>query len=143
MKKKAKNDFNDRLLIGSGNGVCRLRQQLNNDQASSPSPNAYRIRSAKPNAEASGAQHFLRWDIQNGFDDPDAKDDTIFNDLQKKLNVTVNPVQITWNDWQEKAKVWAASGQLPDIFPNAIATDNPACTARGQNKALLKRFRTI
>ncbi|MFA6857324.1 MAG: extracellular solute-binding protein [Treponema sp.] len=32
------------------------------------------------------------------------------------MNVTIKPVQITWNDWQDKTKIWAASGQLPDIF---------------------------
>ena len=64
------------------------------------------------------------WDIQTGFDAPKAKDDILYNDLTKKFNITIKPVQITWNDWQEKAKVWAASKQLPDMFANAVATDN-------------------
>jgi putative aldouronate transport system substrate-binding protein len=66
------------------------------------------------------------WDIQTGFEKPNAKNDTIYNDFTKKLNITIKPVQITWNDWQEKAKVWAASKQLPDIFANSLATDNTA-----------------
>ena len=77
-------------------------------------------------------------DIKNGFDDPGAKNDTIFNDVQKKFNITVNPVQITWNDWQDKAKVWAASGQLPDIFPNAIAVDNPSLYASWAKQGVIK-----
>lgn len=78
------------------------------------------------------------WDIQTGFDKPEAKDDTIFNDLTKKLNVTVKPVQITWNDWQEKEKVWAASGQLPDIFANALATDNRALYSTWAKQGVIK-----
>lgn len=63
-------------------------------------------------------------DIQTAFDNPAAKDDKIYNNLESKLNVKIKPVQITWNDWGDKAKLWAASGELPDIFANAVATDN-------------------
>ncbi|RCW48368.1 extracellular solute-binding protein [Paenibacillus prosopidis] len=76
--------------------------------------------------------------IQDGFDAQGAKEDKIFNDLQKKFNVTIKPVQVTWNDWQEKAKVWAASGQLPDIFPNAIAVENPALYASWAKQGVIK-----
>ncbi len=76
--------------------------------------------------------------IQDGFNAPGAKEDVIFNDLQKKFNVTIKPVQVTWNDWQEKAKVWAASGQLPDIFPNAIAVENPALYASWAKQGVIK-----
>lgn len=61
------------------------------------------------------------WGIQDAFDKTNAADDTIFNDLCKKFNITIKPVGITWNDWQEKNKVWAASGSLPDVFVDAQA----------------------
>ncbi|MFC5471818.1 extracellular solute-binding protein [Cohnella suwonensis] len=76
--------------------------------------------------------------IQDGFNAAGAKDDTVFNDMEKKLNVKIEPVQVTWNDWQEKAKVWAASGQLPDIFPNVIALDNPALYASWARQGIIK-----
>lgn len=60
------------------------------------------------------------WDIQSGFDAPNAKNDTVYNDLTKKFNVTFKPVNVSWNDWQEKAKVWAASKQLPDMFADDL-----------------------
>lgn len=63
------------------------------------------------------------WNIQDAFNTEGASEDTVFNDLQQKYNVTINPVQITWNDWQEKIKVWAASSQLPDVFPNDLAAN--------------------
>ncbi len=97
--------------------------------------------SSAPASEANAKQLELSisfMGIKDGFDAPGAKDDAIFNDLQKKFNITVNPVQITWNDWQEKAKVWAASGQLPDIFPNVIAVDNPAMYASWAKQGVIK-----
>jgi putative aldouronate transport system substrate-binding protein len=60
------------------------------------------------------------WDIQTGFNDPNAKKDTIQNNLQKKLNITIKPIQITWNDWQDKMKIWGASNQLPDLIANLL-----------------------
>ncbi len=64
------------------------------------------------------------WGIQDAFDSANAATDTVFTDLCKKFNVTIKPVGVTWNDWQEKNKVWAASGTLPDVFCDSNATDN-------------------
>lgn len=78
------------------------------------------------------------WDIQTGFTKPNASNDTIYNDMAKKLNITIKPVQITWNDWQEKAKVWAASQQLPDIFVNSLATDNTSLYQMWAKQGVIK-----
>ncbi|MBA2937370.1 extracellular solute-binding protein [Paenibacillus sp. CGMCC 1.16610] len=78
------------------------------------------------------------WDIQTGFDDANAKNDTVYTDLAKQFNMTVKPVQITWNDWQDKMKVWAASNQLPDIFVNALATDNPGLYETWAKQGVIK-----
>ena len=78
------------------------------------------------------------WDIQTGFDAPNAKNDTVYNDLAKKFNITIKPVQITWNDWQEKAKVWAASKQLPDIFADAVATDDTGLYVSWAKQGVIK-----
>ncbi|MBJ6361148.1 extracellular solute-binding protein [Paenibacillus sp. GCM10012307] len=78
------------------------------------------------------------WDIQTGFDNPNAKNDTIYNDLTAKFNVKIKPVQVTWNDWQDKAKVWAASSQLPDIFVNSLATDNPGLYTTWAKQGVIK-----
>lgn len=64
------------------------------------------------------------WGIQDAFDNANASTDTVFNDLCKKFNVTIKPVGVTWNDWQEKNKVWAASGTLPDVFCDANTSGN-------------------
>jgi putative aldouronate transport system substrate-binding protein len=56
------------------------------------------------------------WNIQDGFNDPNAANDTIYNELAQKFNITIKPIQVTWNDWMEKFRIWAASNQLPDVF---------------------------
>ncbi|WP_157793978.1 extracellular solute-binding protein [Paenibacillus donghaensis] len=78
------------------------------------------------------------WDIQTGFEAPNAANDTINNNLESQLNISIKPIQITWNDWMDKIKVWAASNQLPDIFANAIATDNPGLYQTWAKQGVIK-----
>jgi putative aldouronate transport system substrate-binding protein len=56
------------------------------------------------------------WNIQDGFNDPNAANDATYNELTQKFNITIKPIQVTWNDWMEKFRIWAASNQLPDVF---------------------------
>ncbi|WP_422659985.1 extracellular solute-binding protein [Paenibacillus sp. EC2-1] len=61
------------------------------------------------------------WDIDNVA--AKFEHDKIFQDLMKKFNVTLKPVNVTWDDYVQKYQMWAASGQLPDIFAtDAIGT---------------------
>jgi len=49
--------------------------------------------------------------------------DPIVQDILKKFNITIKPVNITWDDYGQKIQMWAASGQLPDVFAiDAIGT---------------------
>lgn len=52
------------------------------------------------------------WDANDVFED----DDEIYKLLQEKFNVTFEGVSVSWSDYKEKYKLWAASGELPDIF---------------------------
>ncbi|RXZ80922.1 extracellular solute-binding protein [Paenibacillaceae bacterium] len=49
-------------------------------------------------------------------------DDKWLDDLGKKFNVTFKPIALTWADWQDKLKIWAASGNLPDMFVHDFNT---------------------
>ncbi|MFC7677876.1 extracellular solute-binding protein [Paenibacillus sp. GCM10028914] len=61
------------------------------------------------------------WDIDNVASK--FEQDKIFQDLMKKFNVTLKPVNVTWDDYVQKYQMWAASGQLPDVFAtDAIGT---------------------
>ena len=54
------------------------------------------------------------WDIGQAIDNskPDAVRDKIYNDL----NITIKPMNVTWDDWTQKIQIWAVSDQLPDAF---------------------------
>ncbi|MDR1970477.1 MAG: extracellular solute-binding protein [Treponema sp.] len=87
------------------------------------------------------------WDVQDGFNDSNAKNDTIYNELASKFNITIRPVQVTWNDWMEKFRLWAASNQLPDLFASdASSGEYRTWATQGVIKALpddLSRFPNI
>ncbi|MFD0692669.1 extracellular solute-binding protein [Paenibacillus sp. GCM10027628] len=122
------------LLAGTALSACG-----NGESKSATTPSA----TAQQKSDGSAMSKTLElsaaaWDIQSGFDAPNAKNDAIYNDLAKKFNVTIKPVQITWNDWQDKAKVWAASNQLPDMFVDALATDNTALYETWAKQGVIK-----
>jgi putative aldouronate transport system substrate-binding protein len=78
-----------------------------------------------------------KWNIQDGFDDPNAANDTIYKELTQRFNITIKPVQVTWNDWNEKFRLWAASNQLPDLFaPDASRATYTTWASQGVIKAL-------
>ncbi len=127
------------LVVGTALSGCSKGDDKN--VSSSASPNVTAGTTQKPNDPAMDKQLELSvaaWDIQTGFDKPNAKNDAVYNDLAKKFNITIKPVQITWNDWQEKAKVWAASKQLPDIFADAVATDDTALYVSWAKQGVIK-----
>lgn len=54
------------------------------------------------------------YDIAKAMTDPQS--DALLQKVQKDTNLTFKPLGVTWNDYNEKYKLWAASGQLPDMF---------------------------
>ena len=79
--------------------------------------------------QASGEKMVIRisgWDLQEQFEAENAENDTIYNEMSDKLGIEVDPITVTGSDWTEKTNVWAASGQLPDLFYASVSTDNPA-----------------
>ena len=45
--------------------------------------------------------------------------DTMFGTyIHERFNITVEPMVITWGDFNERLQMWAAAGQLPDVFLN-------------------------
>lgn len=78
------------------------------------------------------------WDLQEQFNEENAANDTIYNEMSDKLGIEVDPISVTWNDWTEKNNVWAASGQLPDMFTAAVATDNPGLYRTWARQGIIK-----
>lgn len=63
------------------------------------------------------------WEVSKALADPSK--DAFFDKVQKDFNVTLKPVNVTWSDWQEKNKLWAASGELPDMFVDVLSATGP------------------
>jgi putative aldouronate transport system substrate-binding protein len=47
---------------------------------------------------------------------PANSNDAVLQTLYKKFNITIKPVNVSWDDYRTKISVWAASGSLPDLF---------------------------
>ncbi|MDQ6422153.1 extracellular solute-binding protein [Paenibacillus sp. LHD-117] len=61
------------------------------------------------------------WDVEAAV--AEIKNDPIVQEILKKFNITIKPVNTTWDDYGQKIQMWAASGQLPDVFAiDAIGT---------------------
>lgn len=61
------------------------------------------------------------WDIDSQL--ANASQDQFIQKLYKDLNITIKPINITWDDYTQKIQMWAASDQLPDVFSiDAVGT---------------------
>lgn len=66
---------------------------------------------------------FAMWDIGQAI--VDGQPDAVREKLYKDLNITIKPINVTWDDYMEKIQIWAASAQLPDMFAvDVVGTQN-------------------
>jgi len=54
------------------------------------------------------------WQIGDYF--PQGIEDKAYDQIKNDLNITVKPVIVTWSDYGEKYKIWAATNELPDVM---------------------------
>lgn len=54
------------------------------------------------------------WDSSEDAVNPQTE--PIYKAISEKLNITIKMQPITWDDYQTKIQMWAASNQLPDVF---------------------------
>ncbi|THF75709.1 extracellular solute-binding protein [Cohnella fermenti] len=54
------------------------------------------------------------WDVATNLTDPAT--DKLLKTVEEKTNLSFEAQAVTWNDYKEKFNLWAASGQLPDMF---------------------------
>lgn len=58
----------------------------------------------------------------------DVENDELAQYVFNKLNISVEPVAMTWNDYKEKVRLWAVSGELPDVSYYGITAPEEAAT---------------
>ena len=79
---------------------------------------------------------FAMWGVGNAFDNNNS--DAVREQIYKDLNITINPINVDWADYEDKIQLWAASGQLPDMF--AIDLFGTANYSKWINQGLLKEL---
>lgn len=57
------------------------------------------------------------WGVEDALSDAN---DPILKIIKEKTGVTLKPQNFTWDDSEQKTKLWAASGELPDVFAGAF-----------------------
>ncbi|SFA98286.1 putative aldouronate transport system substrate-binding protein [Cohnella sp. OV330] len=70
--------------------------------------------SASPSVTAAYDVSVALWDVGKNLTDPAA--DKLLKTVEDKTNLTFKAKAVTWNDYKEKFNLWAASGELPDMF---------------------------
>ncbi len=73
------------------------------------------------------------WNVESSL--ADHENDTVLKTIEEKFNVTFEPVNVTWDDYNQKFQLWASSDSLPDIF--AADVRNSATFAEWANDGLL------
>lgn len=61
------------------------------------------------------------WDIEAAFAQKDS--DPYYKFICDKFNISIEPINTTWDDYVQKIQMWAASGSMPDIVSiDAVGT---------------------
>ena len=66
------------------------------------------------NSEGSREITVAFWDIETLLSG--GEQDKLLQKIQEEANVTIKPVNVTWDDYHQKIQLWASSNQLPDLF---------------------------
>ena len=62
------------------------------------------------------------WAVENAV--AKGEEDKILQAIQDGANVTIKPVNTTWDDYRDKIQLWASSNQLPDMFAIDVIGSN-------------------
>ena len=79
------------------------------------------------------------WDVDAAL--ANRENDTVLKTIEEKFNVTFEPVNVTWDDYNQKFQLWASSDSLPDIFASDVRTT--ATFAEWANDGRCMRSRLI
>lgn len=80
--------------------------------------------SAESTSTSEGNEEPIEITIANNFNPPEADDNYVQRQLEKKFNIKIKNIKLDRGTWKEKFTVLLASGNIPDIFPiDANETD--------------------
>lgn len=102
------------LAVGCGSGGEKAVEQTTSTTASTAAPASGTTAPVEDPFKDPMEISIAMWDVEQGF--PEGQQDAVYDLIKKKFNITIKPVNTTWDDYAQKIQVWAASSQLPDIF---------------------------
>lgn len=76
------------------------------------------------------------WDVESHF--AGGQEDAVLKTVEDKFNVTFVPQNVSWDDYEQKLQLWAASDSLPDVFVGGARTT--ANFSKWANEGLLKQI---
>lgn len=107
--------FTVSLFTGCGSGDAKKSNESSDTTAQTPATESSAQAST---AEDAFKEHYeisiALWEIGDSF--PEGKEDKLKDFIQEKFNLTIKPINLSWDDYVQKIQVWAASDQLPDAF---------------------------
>lgn len=112
-------------IVGSTVLIAALLAGCQTKTGSSPEPAASGGETLLPASDAASAApanpYEKHMDISIAYMDianaiKEDQSDPILDMVQEKFNITIVPVNTSWNDYGDRTKLWAASDQLPDAF---------------------------
>lgn len=130
-------------LAGCGSSSSGTTESAAAPAAEEPAAEEAAAEEAAPAEEAAAADFSEHLDITLAFWDVESnltatENDKVLQALEEKFNVTFVPQNISWDDYEQKLQLWAASDSLPDIFMGAERTK--ATFSKWANEGLLKEI---
>lgn len=90
-------------------------------EAASESTEAEGTESSAPDFSEHMDISIAHWDIESQF--AERESDPLYQYICDKFNISIEPVNTTWDDYVQKIQMWGAAGSMPDIVSiDAVGT---------------------
>lgn len=108
------------FMLAFASGSCS-KETGQTASTASEAPEATNPVTPKDPGRAKMTISYASWDIDKYM--ASAASDAVFQAICQKLNIEIKPIGLTYDNYTQKIQMWAASGQLPDIFSiDAVGT---------------------
>ena len=70
-------------------------------------------------------------------------EDPMYKILAKKFNVEVDPVEISWDTWEQQANTWIAGGDMPDALDYELKPEKMEILGEWADQGILKEIPSL
>ncbi len=108
------------VLTGCGSTASNQTETAK-EEAASESTGAEGTESSTPDFSEHMDISIAHWDIESQF--AERESDPLYQYICDKFNISIEPVNTTWDDYVQKIQMWGAAGSMPDIVSiDAVGT---------------------